>query len=123
MTYNSKMLLQKEGIVHVHCSYNNTIVTATKDNGDTISWSSGGTKDVKGSRRSSTFSAQSAATRVGESIKAQGITKITVFLKGMGNGRSSVPKGLQIAGLKIISITDKTVVAYNGCRPSKKRRI
>jgi small subunit ribosomal protein S11 len=123
MVYNNSSIKNKEILVHTNCSYNNTIITATDQTGNTISWSSGGTKFVKGTRRSTPFAAQSAAIRVGDSLKAQGIKKIHLFLKGAGKGRIAVAKGLQLSGLKVVTVTDKTPVPYNGCRPCKKRRI
>jgi len=123
MIYNNLLIKDKEGIIHTHCSYNNTIITATDKIGNTINWSSGGTKDVKGARRSTTFAAQSAAIRVGEYLRTQGIEKVHLFLKGVGSGRNAVAKGLQISGLKVLTVTDKTPVPYNGCRPCKRRRV
>jgi len=123
MIYNTLSLNSKEAIVHTHCSYNNTIITATDTLGNTLNWSSGGTKEIKGTRRSTTFAAQSAATRVGDYLKTHGIQKVHLSLKGVGSGRNVVAKGLQASGLKILTVTDKTPVPYNGCRPSKKRRV
>jgi len=123
MALKNNIVPEDDIIVHSFCTFRNTILTATDDKGNTISSSSSGTRYIRGSRRATAFSAQSAAARLSEDLKNKGIHKIHLFLKGMGKGRTSVPKGLQAGGLKIISIIDKTPIPYNGCRPSKRRRV
>ena len=104
-----------EGIAHVHASFNNTIVTITDRQGNTLSWATSGHAGFKGSRKSTPFAAQVAAE--------SGVKNIEVRIKGPGPGRESAVRALNAVGFKITSISDVTPVPHNGCRPPKKRRI
>ena len=112
-----------EGIAHVHASFNNTIVTITDRQGNTLAWSTSGANGFKGSRKSTPFAAQVAAETVGKSAVECGVKNIEVRIKGPGPGRESAVRALNAAGFKITSISDITPVPHNGCRPPKKRRI
>ena len=112
-----------EGIAHIHASFNNTIVTITDRQGNTLAWSTSGANGFKGSRKSTPFAAQVAAETVGKSAAECGVKNIEVRIKGPGPGRESAVRALNAAGFKITSISDITPVPHNGCRPPKKRRI
>ncbi len=112
-----------EGIAHVHASFNNTIVTITDRQGNTLAWSTSGANGFKGSRKSTPFAAQVAAEAVGKSAAECGVKNLEVRIKGPGPGRESAVRALNAAGFKITSISDITPVPHNGCRPPKKRRI
>jgi small subunit ribosomal protein S11 len=112
-----------EGIAHVHASFNNTIVTITDRQGNTLAWSTSGGNGFKGSRKSTPFAAQIAAEVVGKAAQECGVKNIEVRIKGPGPGRESAVRALNAAGFKITSISDITPVPHNGCRPPKKRRI
>lgn len=112
-----------EGIAHVHASFNNTIVTITDRQGNTLSWSTSGAQGFKGSRKSTPFAAQIAAETVGKSAVDCGVKNLEVRIKGPGPGRESAVRALNAAGFRITSISDITPVPHNGCRPPKKRRI
>lgn len=108
---------------YVNATYNNTVVTVTDANGDTVNWSSCGTVGFKGARRSTAFAAQSAGQAAAQKAKERGVSTVRVLVKGLGQGRATAVKGLQLGGLSIISITDNTPVPHNGCRPKKARRL
>lgn len=110
-------------VAHVHSTFNNTIVTISDLKGNTLHWSSGGLAGFKGSRRSTSFAAQSAAEQAGKKAVESGILSVSVILKGIGDGRESAIRGLQSTGLKISSISDQTPIPHNGCRPKKQRRV
>jgi small subunit ribosomal protein S11 len=112
-----------EGIAHVHASFNNTIVTITDRQGNTLAWSTSGGNGFKGSRKSTPFAAQIAAEVVGKAAQECGVKNLEVRIKGPGPGRESAVRALNAAGFKITSISDITPVPHNGCRPPKKRRI
>ena len=111
-----------KGIAHVHASFNNTIVTVTDMNGETLAWGSSGTIGFKGSRKSTPF----AATRAGESaaskVRKMGMQEVEVRIKGAGGGREAAVNGLASSGLRVTAIEDRTAIPHNGCRPRKKRR-
>ncbi len=111
------------GNVYVHASYNNTIVTITEENGDTLSWSSSGSNGFKGARKSTPYAAQVSAEKAVEKAKVFGLEKVNVFVKGVGSGREQAIRGLVASGLELISITDVTPVPHNGCRQKKARRV
>ena len=119
----SKKKEKSEASVHIHSSFNNTIITVTNKAGDTLFWSSGGTAGLKGSRRSTAHAAKQAAKIVGDRASKAGLTRVDLFLKGIGKGRYAVAKELRATGLKVQKITDVTPIPFNGCRPPKKRRI
>jgi small subunit ribosomal protein S11 len=112
-----------EGIAHVHASFNNTIVTITDRQGNTLAWSTSGGNGFKGSRKSTPFAAQIAAETAGKAAVECGVKNLEVRIKGPGPGRESAVRALNAAGFKITSISDITPVPHNGCRPPKKRRI
>jgi small subunit ribosomal protein S11 len=111
-----------KGIAHVKATFNNTIVTLTDVNGETLAWDSAGTMGFKGSRKSTPF----AATRAGESIAAKarkmGMVECEVRLKGIGSGRESAVTAIANNGVKVTAVEDHTPIPHNGCRPRKKRR-
>ena len=111
------------GIVHVRATFNNTLVTITDTDGDTLVSASAGTMGFKGSRKSTPFAAQRAAETAARQAAKMGLTEVEVKVKGPGSGRESAITALQSAGLKIISIEDVTPIPHNGCRPRKKRRV
>jgi len=112
-----------EGVAHVHASFNNTIVTISDMQGNTLAWVSAGASGYKGSRKSTPFAAQVAAERAGEKVKEFGMKNIEVRVKGPGPGRDSAVRALHVAGFKVSSISDVTPIPHNGCRPPKKRRV
>jgi small subunit ribosomal protein S11 len=110
-------------VVHVHASFNNTIVTFADPNGETLCWDSAGTIGFKGSRKSTPFAAQRAAERAAEKALKMGVREVDVRVKGPGTGRESAIRSLQARGLKIRAIEDVTPLPHNGCRPRKRRRV
>lgn len=112
-----------DGVAHVHASFNNTIVTITDMQGNTLAWVSAGASGFKGSRKSTPFAAQVAAERAGEKVKEYGLKNLEVQVKGPGPGRDSAVRALHTAGFKISNISDVTPIPHNGCRPPKKRRV
>jgi small subunit ribosomal protein S11 len=112
-----------EGIVHVHASFNNTIITITDRQGNALSWATAGGAGFKGSRKSTPFAAQVAAENAGKMALEYGVKNLEVRITGPGPGRESSVRALNGLGFKITSISDVTPVPHNGCRPPKKRRI
>jgi len=112
-----------DGLAHIHASFNNTIVTLTDRQGNTISWATAGGSGFRGSRKSTPFAAQVAAERAGKEAQEYGLKNIDVFVKGPGPGRESAVRALNACGYKISNITDITPIPHNGCRPPKKRRV
>lgn len=112
-----------EGIAHIHASFNNTIVTITDRQGNTLSWATSGGSGFRGSRKSTPFAAQVAAERAGTSAKDYGLQNLEVRVKGPGPGRDSAVRSLNNVGYTINSITDVTPIPHNGCRPPKRRRV
>ncbi|BBI01378.1 30S ribosomal protein S11 [Buchnera aphidicola (Nipponaphis monzeni)] len=112
-----------DGIAHVHASFNNTIVTITDRQGNTLGWATSGGSGFRGSRKSTPFAAQIAAEKCAESVKGYGIKNLEVMVKGPGPGRESTIRALNSFGFKITNITDVTPIPHNGCRPPKKRRV
>ena len=107
---------------YIQATFNNTIITISEPEGDVISWSSAGSSGFKGSRKSTPYAAQVAAENAVSKGQPAGIEKVHVFVKGVGPGREQAIRGLNASGLHIVSITDKTPVAHNGCRLKKARR-
>jgi small subunit ribosomal protein S11 len=112
-----------EGLVFVHSSFNNTIISLTDRAGNVLAWSSGGKIGYKGSRKSTPFAAQMAATDVAKAGVEMGIQKVGVIVKGPGGGRESSIRAINAAGIKVTMIKDETPIPHNGCRPPKTRRI
>lgn len=111
-----------EGEVHIHATFNNTVVTITDKEGNVISWDSAGTQGIKGSKKSTPFAAGMAAESAGKKAADMGMKTVDVFVKGLGSGREAAIRSLATAGLEIKSITDVTPIPHNGCRPPKRRR-
>ncbi|MDP2599671.1 MAG: 30S ribosomal protein S11 [Deltaproteobacteria bacterium] len=111
------------GIVHIQSSFNNTLVTVTDLQGNTLSWSSGGVKGFKGSRKGTPFAAQLAAEDAVRKAMEHGVRQVTVYVKGPGAGRDSALRVLQKTGVRVTGIRDVTPIPHNGCRPPKKRRV
>lgn len=112
-----------DAVAHIHASFNNTIITITDNQGNTISWATAGGSGFRGSRKSTPFAAQIAAERASNSAKDFGVQNLEVNIKGPGPGRESAVRALNAAGFNIHSITDVTPIPHNGCRPPKKRRV
>ena len=115
--------LVEEGIVHVQATFNNTIITITDKQGNTIAWSSAGIKGFKGSRKSTPFAAQLAGEDAAKKAMEHGMKRLEAYVKGPGAGRESAIRAIQAAGLKITLIKDVTPIPHNGCRPPKRRRV
>lgn len=113
----------ESGIAHIHSTFNNTIVTITDLQGNSIGWSSAGALGFKGSRKSTPFAAQMAAETAAKSALETGVKNLEVSVKGPGAGREAAIRSLQAAGLEITAIRDVTPVPHNGCRPPKRRRV
>lgn len=112
-----------QGVAHIKSTFNNTIITFTDMDGNTISWESAGSLGFKGSRKSTPFAAQMAAESAAKKAQGHGLRKVDVFVKGPGAGRETAIRSLQATGLEVLSITDITPVPHNGCRPPKRRRV
>lgn len=112
-----------KALVYIKATFNNTLITVTDYNGDTICSSSAGCVGFKGSRKSTPFAAQQAAQRCAGSAMRNGVREIEIKVKGPGSGRESAISALQQAGLRIVSIEDITPLPHNGCRPPKRRRV
>lgn len=112
-----------EGVVHVHASFNNTIITITDRQGNALAWATSGGQGFKGSRKSTPFAAQVAAESAGRVAMEYGVRNLEVRIKGPGPGRESAVRALHGLGIKITAISDVTPVPHNGCRPPKRRRI
>jgi small subunit ribosomal protein S11 len=111
------------GIVHIQATFNNTIITITDRQGNTISWSSSGSLDFKGAKKSTPFAAQITAEDAARKAMEHGLREVDVYVKGPGSGRESAIRTLQVVGLKINVIKDVTPIPHNGCRPRKRRRV
>jgi small subunit ribosomal protein S11 len=111
------------GMAHIHATFNNTIITITDMDGNTIAWASGGTVGYKGSRKSTPYAARLAAESAARNSMDHGMREVEVLVKGPGPGREAAIRALQASGLRIRAIADVTPVPHNGCRPPKKRRV
>jgi small subunit ribosomal protein S11 len=112
-----------QGQIHIHASFNNTIVTVTDLQGNAISWGSAGTAGFKGSRKSTPYAARMAAQDAAKVAVDLGMSEVDVFVKGPGPGREAAIRAVQSTGIKVRIITDVTPVPHNGCRPPKRRRV
>ena len=112
-----------EGVVHIHASFNNTIITITDRQGNALSWATAGGSGFRGSRKSTTFAAQVASERAATAALEFGLKSVDVMVKGPGPGRESAVRALNAVGLKVTNITDVTPIPHNRCRPPKKRRV
>ena len=111
------------GVVHIQSTFNNTIVTITDRQGNTLSWATAGGSGFRGSRKSTPFAAQVAAERAGTRALDYGMKNLDVMVRGPGPGRESAVRSLNNVGFKIMNITDVTPIPHNGCRPPKRRRV
>ncbi|MGE0596949.1 MAG: 30S ribosomal protein S11 [Hyphomonadaceae bacterium] len=111
------------GVAHVHASFNNTMITITDAQGNTIAWSSAGSMNFKGSRKSTPYAAQVAAEDAGRKAMEHGMRTVEVNVSGPGSGRESALRALQAVGFTVTSIRDVTPIPHNGCRPPKRRRV
>ena len=111
------------GIVHIKATFNNTLITITDVNGETLCWDSAGTIGFKGSRKSTPFAATRAAEQAAGKARRYGMQQVEVRIRGAGAGRESAVTALQSAGLKVTAVEDHTPIPHNGCRPRKKRRV
>jgi small subunit ribosomal protein S11 len=111
------------GIASIKTTFNNTIITSSDILGNTLCWDSAGTAGFKGARKNTPFAAQTAAKNVAIKALELGMEKVEVVVKGRGSGRETSVRALKTAGLNILSISDKTNIPHNGCRPPKKRRL
>jgi len=111
------------GVVHIKATSNNTIVTITDMNGETLCWDSAGTMGFKGARKSTPFAATRAAEQSASKARKMGMTEVEIRIKGSGSGRESAVNGLTAAGLRVTAVEDHTPVPHNGCRPKKRRRV
>ena len=113
----------EKGQVHIRSSFNNTLVTITDTQGNTISWASAGEMGFRGNRKSTPFAAQTAAEHAASAAMEHGLKTVEVFVKGPGSGREAAIRALQTAGLEVTMIKDVTPIPHNGCRPPKRRRV
>lgn len=111
------------GTAHIRSTFNNTIVTITDPQGNTLSWASAGQSGFKGSRKSTPFAAQLAAETAAKGAMEYGLKEVEVLVKGPGSGREAAIRSLQAAGLEVSMIKDVTPIPHNGCRPPKRRRV
>ena len=111
------------GAAHIRSTFNNTIVTLTVVNGNSLSWASSGGLGFRGSRKSTPFAAQMAAEQAAKAAMEHGLKTVEVYVKGPGAGREAAIRALQAAGLEVTSIKDVTPIPHNGCRPPKRRRV
>lgn len=111
------------GVAHVNSTFNNTMITITDAQGNSIAWSSAGSQGFKGSRKSTPYAAQMAAEDAGKKAQEHGVKTLEVQVKGPGSGRESALRALQAVGFTITSIRDVTPIPHNGCRPRKRRRV
>ena len=124
--YNARKRKTKKnipaGTVHIKSTFNNTLVTITDLEGNTVSWASAGTMGIKGSKKSTPYAASMAAEAAGREAVSAGMKVVDVFVKGLGQGRDTAVRALSTVGLEVKSITDVTPIPHNGCRPPKRRR-
>ncbi len=111
------------GVAHVNATFNNTIITITDAQGNTVAWSSAGSQGFKGSRKSTPYAAQLAAESAGKKAQEHGMQTLEVMVRGPGSGRESALRALGTIGFSITSIKDVTPIPHNGCRPPKRRRV
>jgi len=117
------VVVEANGMAHVHSSFNNIIVTLTNMNGEVIAWSSAGKRGFRGSKKNTPYAAQVAAEECAKTAYDLGLRKVKVFVKGPGNGRESAIRSLATVGLQVTEIVDVTPLPHNGCRPPKRRRV
>jgi small subunit ribosomal protein S11 len=123
MIKQKKQVLLGLGIATIKTTFNNTIITVSDSDGNVLCWSSAGTSGFEGTRKATSYAAQSAAKEVALKAIEFGVKKLEVILKGKGTGKETCLRALSLAGFDIIAIQDKIAIPYNGCRPPKKRRL
>ncbi|HEX7122232.1 MAG TPA: 30S ribosomal protein S11 [Gemmatimonadaceae bacterium] len=119
----SKRVIDSEGVVHISATFNNTTITITDMNGNTVAWGSSGKAGFKGSKKSTPFAATVAAEQAAREAMSLGVRRVHVRVQGPGSGRESAIQALATAGLQVKSIKDVTPIPHNGCRPPKRRRV
>lgn len=112
-----------KGCVHIHASFNNTIVTITDEQGNAIAACSAGALNFRGSRKSTPYAAQMAAEKAAQEAMQHGLRSVKVFVKGPGQGRESAIRAMEVVGLQVTEISDVSPIPHNGCRPPKRRRV
>jgi len=112
-----------KGTAHIHASYNNTIITITDTQGETITWASSGNTGFSGTRKSTPYAATTAARIAAEKAKSFGLAEVTVYVKGVGPGRDAAIRGIASTGIELNAIIDATPIPHNGCKPAKPRRV
>lgn len=117
------VVVDANGMVHIHSSFNNIIITISNMNGEVISWSSAGKKGFRGSKKNTPYAAQVASEECAKTAYDLGLRKVKVYVKGPGNGRESAIRALASVGLQVTEIVDVTPLPHNGCRPPKRRRV
>ena len=117
------VVVEANGMAHIHSSFNNIIITLTNMNGEVISWSSAGKKGFRGSKKNTPYAAQVASEECAKTAYDLGLRKVKVFVKGPGNGRESAIRALASIGIQVTEIVDVTPLPHNGCRPPKRRRV
>ncbi len=117
------VVVEANGMAHIHSSFNNIIVTLTNMNGEVISWSSAGKKGFRGSKKNTPYAAQVASEECSKAAYDLGLRKVKVFVKGPGNGRESAIRAMSSIGIQVTEIVDVTPLPHNGCRPPKRRRV
>lgn len=117
------VVVEANGMAHVHSSFNNIIITLTNMNGEVISWSSAGKKGFRGSKKNTPYAAQVASEECSKTAYDLGLRKVKVFVKGPGNGRESAIRAMASIGIQVTEIVDVTPLPHNGCRPAKRRRV
>lgn len=122
-TRKRTVVVEANGMAHIHSSFNNIIVTLTNMNGEVISWSSAGKKGFRGSKKNTPYAAQVASEECAKTAYDLGLRKVKVFVKGPGNGRESAIRALSTTGIQVTEIVDVTPLPHNGCRPPKRRRV
>ncbi|MFK7882691.1 MAG: 30S ribosomal protein S11 [Phycisphaerales bacterium] len=111
------------GIAHIKATHNNTMITITDTNGETLAWDSAGTIGFKGARKATPFAATRAGEQCGQKVRKMGMTELEVRITGTGAGRENAVSGMVSTGLRVTALEDRTPVPHNGCRPRKKRRV
>jgi len=122
-TAKKKRLTTDRGVAHIKSTFNNTIITITDPDGNTIAWASAGTVGFSGTKKGTPYAAQLAADKVAKEVLKMGLKKLNVEVKGPGSGREAAIRTLQAAGLEVQQIKDVTPIPHNGCRPRKRRRV
>lgn len=117
------VIVEANGMLHVHSSFNNIIVTLTNMNGEVISWSSAGKKGFRGSKKNTPYAAQVASEECAKTAYDLGLRKVRAFVRGPGNGRESAIRAVANSGIQVTEIVDVTPMPHNGCRPPKRRRV